>query len=612
MLGLHLAHLMAVGRGKEPARLDFAEGLNVIYGAANTGKTHVLHLIDFALGALSFGEVPPEQMGYEGILLGIKALDGRSWTLCRSFQGGDIRRLEGLHDVWPGDGVGEVLGATHRAANSLSKFLLDVVGMSGVRLRRNARGDLNDLSFRNLAHLVFVPEGKIQSEASPVETGQYVAKTVEFSLFKYVLTGVDDSSIQISDRHQRDRARMAAQLELLDAQIAEAEQAVKSVAEEREELGVRSSTLEESMNAALRAWDEASVSYRDLSAQRRTVRERRDAFIDRQDEIELLLERFELLARHYNSDLSRLKAIEEAASIFGALDEGPCPWCGADISHRGEHASVLCEGNTEAIRYAAVAEQTKIELKQQELNQTVQKLGQEQREIESVLPDLDAALSNYDEDIRAELPDIQVARARITQVLAARDVAQAALSKFHNLDRLKERRSEITADTDVDSVSLIAEGGVDTTILDKFSQAIEKILVSWLFPSQRVFFDLPRRDIQVGGKARRANGKGVRAVLHAAFSLGLLRFTAEEAKPHPRLLILDSPLVTYRDPMTPEDVQLSHSDLSQRFYEPFREWDSRLQVIIIENRDPPTWINEVAKVERFTGVRTFGRAGFYL
>jgi hypothetical protein len=197
-------------------------------------------------------------------------------------------------------------------------------------------------------------------------------------------------------------------------------------------------------------------------------------------------------------------------------------------------------------------------------------------------------------------------------VIAARDVAQAALSKFNNLDRLKERRSEITADSDVDSVSLIAEGGVDTTILDKFSQAIEKILVSWLFPSQRVFFDLPRRDIQVGGKARRANGKGVRAVLHAAFSLGLLRFTAEEGKPHPRVLILDSPLVTYRDPMTPEDVQLSHSDLSQRFYEPFREWDNRLQVIIIENRDPPTWINEVAKVERFTGVQSYGRAGFYL
>ena len=152
---------------------------------------------------------------------------------------------------------------------------------------------------------------------------------------------------------------------------------------------------------------------------------------------------------------------------------------------------------------------------------------------------------------------------------------------------------------------------MDTTVLDRFSQSIESFLVAWEFPSQRVFFDLPRRDIQVAGKPRRINGKGVRAVLHSAFSLGLLRFTAENEKPHPRLLLLDSPLVTYRDPMTDDDIQLSRSNLNDRFYEAFRKWDDRLQVVIIENRDPPKWITEAGKVERFTGA-TFGRAGFYL
>jgi hypothetical protein len=119
MNGLRLCHLIAVGRGKEPARLDFPRGLNVIYGAANTGKTHVLQLIDFALGASASAEAPPEQIEYEGIILGIEALDGRSWTLCRSLHGGDIRKLDGLHQAWPEGDVGEVLGATHRATNSL-------------------------------------------------------------------------------------------------------------------------------------------------------------------------------------------------------------------------------------------------------------------------------------------------------------------------------------------------------------------------------------------------------------------------------------------------------------------------------------------------------------
>jgi hypothetical protein len=63
--------------------------------------------------------------------------------------------------------------------------------------------------------------------------------------------------------------------------------------------------------------------------------------------------------------------------------------------------------------------------------------------------------------------------------------------------------------------------------------------------------------------------------------------------------------------MSPDDVALAHSDLNERFYQPFRNWDTRLQVIVIENRDPPPWIPEIAKVARFTGVKSFGREGFY-
>ena len=437
------------------------------------------------------------------------------------------------------------------------------------------------------------------------------SRTVEFPLFKYSLTGVDDRSIQVGDRQQRDRAKVAAKLELLDAPINEAEQSVKSFAEDREDLGARQSRLEETMETALRVWDEASAGYRDLSARRRTLRAQRDEYIDRSDEIELLFARLSLLARHYGSDLSRLQAIEEAASIFRSLGEGPCPWCGADIAHRGEHAVVLCEGDTEAIWEASRAEQSKIEVKRHELHETVIKLERERRLIDELIPGLDGHLRQVDEEIRGELPDIQEARVRIAQVVAARDVTQSGLARYENLDRLRELRSEIVSDADIDSVSLIAEGGVDTTVLDEFSQSIEYFLTGWSFPAQRVFFDLPRRDIQVSGKARRVNGKGVRAVLHAAFSLGLMRYTSQRNKPHTRFLILDSPLVTYRDPLSEDDITLAHSNLNERFYEPFRDWDQRLQVIVIENRDPPEWVNTIAKVERFTGTISFGRAGFY-
>ena len=63
--------------------------------------------------------------------------------------------------------------------------------------------------------------------------------------------------------------------------------------------------------------------------------------------------------------------------------------------------------------------------------------------------------------------------------------------------------------------------------------------------------------------------------------------------------------------MTADDIELSRSNLNDRFYEAFRNWDDRLQVLIVENRDPPNWLSEVAKIECFTGA-DFGRWGFYL
>lgn len=611
MNGLRLRYLIVVGHGKIPARLDFSAGLNVIWGAANTGKTHVLSLIDFALGASSPPESPPEQLGYEGVMLGFETLDKKSWTLCRSLQGGDIRKIEGLVETWPTEGIGEILSATHRATNSLSKFLLGLLNMTNIRLRKNAKGDQQDLSFRNLAHLVIVPEGKIQSEVSPVETGQFVSKTVEFSLFKYLVTGVDDSTIQAADRQRRDKNRVAAQLELIDMQIADAEQSVKFIGEDRDELTDQYARLDSSISQTLTVWQNTTVDYYSLAAKRREVRQQRETLLDRNDEIDLLITRFTLLDTHYDSDLARLEAIEEAGSLFAALDEGPCPFCGANAVHQRENSTISCEGDVEGIRRAASAEIEKIRLKKRELNETVSRLHAERIEIGVKTESISQILNNLQNQIQTEIPDVQNVRTRINEFVAAKEKTQGLISRFDNIDRLKNMRTDIVGDDDIDSVSLIAQGGIDTVILDKFSMSIEKVLSSWDLGKSRVFFDLSKRDIQIDGKARRINGKGVRAVFHAAFSLALMQFTADENKPHTRFVALDSPLVTYRDPLQADDIALSRSNLSSRFYDLFKEWDENLQVIILENRDPPKWLEDQANIIRFTGSPDFGRAGFY-
>jgi hypothetical protein len=75
------------------------------------------------------------------------------------------------------------------------------------------------VSFRDLVRLSLVNETKIQDTLSPVLSGQYVTKTAETSVFKYMLTGVDDSAIDLAKSDPAQPARQAAQLELLDRQL---------------------------------------------------------------------------------------------------------------------------------------------------------------------------------------------------------------------------------------------------------------------------------------------------------------------------------------------------------------------------------------------------------
>lgn len=188
---------------------------------------------------------------------------------------------------------------------------------------------------------------------------------------------------------------------------------------------------------------------------------------------------------------------------MGHLKTGLALGCGADPVHRGEHAVITCEGDVDSLRAGAAAEISKIRLRQGELSGTVVQLGAERVSISDRIDEIDRDLTRIDREIQQDLPDVRTARARIDDVISARDVIQITVAKFDNLARLRRLRTEIAGDDNVDSVSLLAaDGGINGVLLDELAQSVERLLVQWRFPGQRVFFDLSRRDIQVGGKLR--------------------------------------------------------------------------------------------------------------
>ena len=193
--GFRIRHLSFHGPGRPPASVNFGPGLNVLYGASDTGKSFVVDSIDFMLGGRPPLRDIPERVGYDHVLMGIETIDGQAYTLSRSADGGRFRLHEGAHlEPQAAEMEGRELSDQHsdRNADNLSTFLLQLCGLSGKRVRRNRVGDTNSLSFRNIARLLIVTETEITAQRSPLSDGNPTADTPNFATFKLLLTGVDD------------------------------------------------------------------------------------------------------------------------------------------------------------------------------------------------------------------------------------------------------------------------------------------------------------------------------------------------------------------------------------------------------------------------------------
>ena len=172
-----------------------------------------------------------------------------------------------------------------------------------------------------------------------------------------------------------------------------------------------------------------------------------------------------------------------------------------------------------------------------------------------------------------------------------------------------EKRREDLEKADDQRASAVSDGDLPTTIAESFAQCVEVILKAWHFPdAERVYFDAKARDLVIGGKLRTARGKGLRAITHAAFTISLLEYCRLNSTPHPGFVVVDSPLLAYREPEG-DDVDLLGTDLNAQFYTYLTGLLDDRQVVVIENRDPPAAIAARPNVVMFSKNTTAADTG---
>jgi hypothetical protein len=90
----------------------------------------------------------------------------------------------------------------------------------------------------------------------------------------------------------------------------------------------------------------------------------------------------------------------------------------------------------------------------------------------------------------------------------------------------------------------------------------------------------------IDGRPRGSRGAGLCAITYSAFVIGLLEYCRSRKLPHPGFVILDSPLLAYKEPKG-EDEGIAGTDLKPRFYQHLEGHAGQQQIFIVDNTTPP-------------------------
>lgn len=119
------------------------------------------------------------------------------------------------------------------------------------------------------------------------------------------------------------------------------------------------------------------------------------------------------------------------------------------------------------------------------------------------------------------------------------------------------------------------------------------------------------QDLVLGNRRRGEQGKGLRALTHGAFTIGLQFAIRDLGHPPSGFVILDSPLVTFREAGEDELETGQKVAVKQAFY---RDLAGRLgpsQLIVLENEDPDPSVQSDIVMHFFSKQRGQGRYGFF-
>lgn len=517
-------------------------------------------------------------------------------------------KIEDIHD----DTSFEKIKAESKTDKNISKKILSICGCDYKNLlKKISTGETKKFTFRDFIPLIMVNEGRITQKYSPVHRKSPRGNTLavsEWTAFQTIVTGEDYVKTSKSESADVIKSRIKGQIQELELLCAELRTEIEELKEAVEGTSI----------------DELDKRIEELQT---VIDEKKEYLLSKEEEYCLLIKRlkeadyekqrisdnvckFHLLMENYKSDIERLDFIEEAHNVTEQLLDVECPVCHA-ISK-----GVIDAKQKELCHKAFLAEKRKTKILMADLGATLEnaEINKTNIEIENdkLLEDINRLVNDMNESLR---PVIDSKLEEIRDLLEKRELWSVMYANDSKIKKYEDRISELESSRE--KVTNKSKGNIKDISEEKlvqFSEIVKKMLVSWNFIEEKsdVVFNKENKDFCIDGKRKELFGKGARTIINSAFLIGLMEYCYDNRLCHPGIVILDTPLTTFRekDADTDEKDESVGKDIKMAVYDNLATTCKDYQVIIFENEEPTKDLKNKINYIHFTGNDNVDRQGF--
>jgi hypothetical protein len=594
-MSIILQKLVSKGVNKPDAEIIFRRQGTLVRGPSDTGKSYIRDCLWYLLGGDKIPKEIPEGKGYDSLYLEFKAAEDL-YTVKRSLYGGGIEIfLGGIQDVTAETALPDEIGQL-------------LVGLSGGKdkLLLRSLSKRGPMTGGDLRHWCLLSQPAMISEEAT--TGTPTEKTQRKAAFAVFLTGQDDASLVLAQTKDEKIK--------LSTLLATIERDLERVRSDLPRTIIRSE-VQNALSKVDGTLDILSKQQIERSSQLRIIRESLNEISSALKEAEsklsqslLMASRFTLLDEKYVNDLERLRAVGDGIAVFETISSQPCLLCGTPVEEQVDVAMIASDAAAKQ-RIAMEAEAKKIESLRSGLTDAIYRENQSVLRFSSEIDGLKDEFNNISMQEKNDLHNSRVEFSADPKKLAeARTEYSAQIKLFEEIDRLNIEQGRIEELLPTQKIKS-PKRHTDIDAL-KVGEITKDLLNSWGFTDLKtVELVAENCDINVDGRPRLTYGAGKRAIFLSAVTVALMQYAMEREYPHLGLVVLDSPIKSYSDPVINSDVTVSPSVVRDSFYSWLANWNGLGQVVVLENEPIKEDVSELLLPTVFTGVITEGRKGFY-